>query len=143
MIHKIKRTTWVFNIITFIQIFIQNAQKIRYMSASDIHITFSPFSSIPFLDPFSVFISTTYKYTQVTEKYQPDMGLYTCMLFISKSEVYFPVCHYFSKSNGRGSQIYYTYKQPDTCIIQFGVVQEIFFFHSVISIHSILASFAM
>lgn len=101
------------------------------MSASDIHIcmTLSPFSSIPFLDPFSVFISTTYKYmyTQVTEKYQPDMGLYTCMLFISKSEVYFPVCHYFSKSNGLGSQIYYIYKEPDTWIIQFGVVQEIIF----------------
>lgn len=111
-------------IVSFIQIFIQNTQKIRYMSASDIHMTFSV---IPFLNPFSVFILTTYKYTQVTEKYQPDMELYTCMLIISKSEVYFPVCHYFSKSNGLGSQIYYTYKQPDKWIIQFGVVQEIIF----------------
>lgn len=108
-------------IVSFIQIFIQNTQKIRYMSASDIHKTFSV---IPFLNPFSVFILTTYKYTQVTEKYQPDMELqytHACSSYQNLK------CHYFSKSNGLGSQIYYTYKQPDKWIIQFGVVQEIIF----------------
>lgn len=130
MIHKIKRITWVFNIVSFIQIFISEYTK------NKIHVCFRhthlydiiPIFKYPISWPFSVFISTTYKYTQVTEKYQPrTMELYTCMLFISKSEVYFPVCHYFSKSNGLGSQIYCTYKQPDTWIIQFGVVQEIIF----------------
>lgn len=61
------------------------------MSASDMYMCmkFPPFSSIPFLDFFSVFVSSTYKCTKVTEKYQlpVDIGQYTCMLFISKSEV--------------------------------------------------------